>query len=863
MASQIAPSQHHAKLLNSGLGSSYNISFNLSSILAYPSRFLARIIHKGQIPSGSELEATLMDATTTSLWVDADSTISSVPAATSAATAKVVTGATPAFPGPWGFFSSGYMCGLLIMGVLMHRIDNIFVPTTTNTLHHHPAHNAQNRSGSRFGRSFINHFLPIDINRTATRLAIHLPTIYLMCRVLLLWGIMLLQTADLFPWALAPAGELSDSGNFSLHSIMYRLGTWSASQETEDVCWHTFCAICAAFCVEGFVKALDGNGHGFGFGFAEHMQANTSPFNLVGYAFLLHIYSSPLTHAYKPYKPDFNSNLTDFKLLPSRPDTHVLITLVIPLLQLTLFHILSVRKRWSRHRLLPTALTSLLSLSHFYITLIRYLMNVSSSSLQSPSASAFRPDATSAPSLAAPAYTYTPHHTTHGYPILNYIPNIFETMLLSTIVLTIFLNSITQLLLTGRVDKPLLGLGIGNGAAGEGWRERIPWDEDFGVVLLRIGTASLEATGLRGWGNEVGGVVASSLPDSGSANSPRRYGSIRLTRSGVAGVSPGSVTRADGQRRDAKARIKLLKGWNNEVRDVDLGSDAQSMGRRRLWGVNGILTLNRQWFTELKRFAKMTWSVLFGAMRVGWEVLRGRRKLFPRRSYRNQTIQNSLQAMPNDSGRSTAEEESDDDYRVDEAEEEIYQRFLRNEQVSDDDNDDMEDRDFDSSEEDDDAEEEVEEDDSEYELETVRLYADLANRESTPEASTASTMLAHMSYAGSSPLTRQRFGVLQRQAGPRESGSDNLPDVFGDGSRVADVQSGSRNSGGGGGEFDEARRNCVICTTEPRVIICWPCRCLAMCDSCRESLAARSSASKHRCPCCRRGVEGYSRIYIP
>jgi hypothetical protein len=62
---------------------------------------------------------------------------------------------------------------------------------------------------------------------------------------------------------------------------------------------------------------------------------------------------------------------------------------------------------------------------------------------------------------------------------------------------------------------------------------------------------------------------------------------------------------------------------------------------------------------------------------------------------------------------------------------------------------------------------------------------------------------------------------------------------------------------------DEARRNCVICMSEPRVIICWPCRCLSLCDECRGSLAARSSGSKHLCPCCRSNVEGYSRIFIP
>ena len=48
------------------------------------------------------------------------------------------------------------------------------------------------------------------------------------------------------------------------------------------MCWSTFVAICAAFCVETFVRALDGqaaDGAAFGMGAGE--TPNTSPFNLV------------------------------------------------------------------------------------------------------------------------------------------------------------------------------------------------------------------------------------------------------------------------------------------------------------------------------------------------------------------------------------------------------------------------------------------------------------------------------------------------------------------------------------------------------------------------------------------------------
>lgn len=53
---------------------------------------------------------------------------------------------------------------------------------------------------------------------------------------------------------------------------------------------------------------------------------------------------------------------------------------------------------------------------------------------------------------------------------------------------------------------------------------------------------------------------------------------------------------------------------------------------------------------------------------------------------------------------------------------------------------------------------------------------------------------------------------------------------------------------------------CVICHENSRQIILWPCKCLAICEQCRISLFVREFAS---CVCCRRPVEGYSKVYIP
>lgn len=62
------------------------------------------------------------------------------------------------------------------------------------------------------------------------------------------------------------------------------------------------------------------------------------------------------------------------------------------------------------------------------------------------------------------------------------------------------------------------------------------------------------------------------------------------------------------------------------------------------------------------------------------------------------------------------------------------------------------------------------------------------------------------------------------------------------------------------GDFKFSVRNCVICQCENRSIVLRPCGCLCLCDDCRKALAARKFID---CPCCRRFVSGFSRIYEP
>lgn len=49
---------------------------------------------------------------------------------------------------------------------------------------------------------------------------------------------------------------------------------------------------------------------------------------------------------------------------------------------------------------------------------------------------------------------------------------------------------------------------------------------------------------------------------------------------------------------------------------------------------------------------------------------------------------------------------------------------------------------------------------------------------------------------------------------------------------------------------EEEKQMCIVCYVEPRAVVCWPCRCLCICDDCRSSLASLP-LNQHLCPTCR------------
>lgn len=405
-----------------------------------------------------------------------------------------------------------------------------------------------------------------------------------------------------------------------------------------------------------------------------------------------------------------------------------------------MIHLMGIKQSWSNQRLIPTTICSVLTLVHFHSVL-----------------------------WFSPA----------SYPLLNYMSCLFESLLVLVTLLALVLNALTQLLLEGTVTRPVFGHAA----------TLMPkWDEDFSIVLLRLGTASLEATSVAGLGNELSGVPISSSADIDTKSDPV-YGEVEMSRAaGVMSVSHGIEGR--GKQRRKK------DGFANEIRGVKVGSRQKDP-----W-------VDYTWVRELAKFGDGMRKVVVGFWRLLWGFLRGR----PVHSRRQHTAPRETRGV------SPTREQAEglDDVGV-------YERFLMGDPVTDDDEDDFHPAGLPNLENDDSDADATDDEESspDQDNETAGLYADLSASATT--SATAPLLLAHMTDASSLPLTRRRYKTLltgqQRAETSREGGS--WDEFVSDRRTIAAAEKSHR---GDGGSDSESRRNCVICTVEERQIICWPCR---------------------------------------
>ena len=428
-----------------------------------------------------------------------------------------------------------------------------------------------------------------------------------------------------------------------------------------------------------------------------------------------------------------------------------------------------------------------------------------------------------------------------------------------------------------------------------GFFQSLPFEEDFGVLLLRVGIASLEATGLRGWGNEVAPIQLPSrkarnrwnrkrtsrgvLGDPVGAQPSTTYGAVKMGRLGVGEVQYGWTTTTPGsshgsnrtststgisafsvagmgrmasmgmdldvyhdltassRRRRRSVGPTQVRGLKNEVRTVDLGiSESSGPGSGGPW---------RRWLREFGAFLAALWGVITGMVLFLLERARGRvrvRDEVAKGVHFNSGFDDRLMDGKGDDRVSEEERKRTKDR-------EVYQRFLRGEDISDDEDEVDDPTSSDEDEEDSVDGEQDGEDEEEGGAEAVRLFTDLLRNSAGQHGSSSSSssitsshqhgemVLAHLMHgntgASPGPLTRRRWNALVRKddSRPQRYDQGELEDDDDDG--FLDVPGRTISDPYGHGMDTDAEKErrrhgannlCVICTTEGRDIICWPCR---------------------------------------
>lgn len=137
-----------------------------------------------------------------------------------------------------------------MQAILLHRTQNIVIPSPSRSrrAYRSPLHH------TTLWERIHSVILPLDFSRTTTRLVFHLPSVYFLCRMLLVWTIFVFQTCEI------PLNFTKDQKQayWSILNCIEVLGRMCMKEDMAQVCWSTFCAICGAFLVECFIRVLDG-----------------------------------------------------------------------------------------------------------------------------------------------------------------------------------------------------------------------------------------------------------------------------------------------------------------------------------------------------------------------------------------------------------------------------------------------------------------------------------------------------------------------------------------------------------------------------------------------------------------------------
>ncbi|KAK6910727.1 hypothetical protein I203_104759 [Kwoniella mangroviensis CBS 8507] len=659
--------------------------------------------------------------------------------------------------GPLSFVGSGYGVLLVLMAILLNRIHHIVrrprPPPPPPPLPHPP----------RRGLHRLRHAISRTLTHPSTPMYIRLPGIFALTRAWIIFTVVLLQVANLWP-------QLNDNRSFGRPLI--RIGNWVGNMEMTKVCWQVFISVCTGLACGGLANGLD----------RSRRRDVGASFNLFGYSFLLHLYSSPLTH----HHPTGSSSRP-------RPDVHALFQLWLGLTELAWLQAAELSSSLRDNLLLPTGVCGTLGLMHFVYALL------------------------TAP-LKFPSFTFLTH---------------LMALLLSVVItFTVALKAITYLFTYGYIPS-LVSLLPHEGVVPN-------QHDDFGVTLLKIGTACIEATQYSGLRNELVTVEEHRGP----------WIEMSATGSDV-----------------HKTFVTGVKGFDMEITNIEVSQladpHAESMywkeqkafwracaksAKAFVWGMIMATPVGRKSIKLIKKAWLKRWW--YGPRQ--WRVWRREAWREPPLAIARRRIArrvDEVQAMRRAQAYRTPSPEPS--YGVStavdsQAEAVSYNRFLLGQVDLEDDDEDWED----------DASSTSSNQSADSEIEEQALYQDLVANQDKDGDDIQPVLLAHLTSRNATPLTRRRYAALLTNSPSTPQPSLGMQEIvkerriFSAGQPVDE-------------DDEERRRACVVCMTQMRDTILWPCRCLALCNDCRESLASRLSAQDHMCPCCRRKVDGYSRIYVP
>lgn len=668
------------------------------------------------------------------------------------------------------------------MAFLLDRIQNIVAPITRhrNPTHLEQDHDAQEdrraeaaaslftRTVALFRRTInkaLSHLVPINFHLTQNRFILRIPTLFLMYRTSWLVIMLIFQ-----------ASAVDSEKGYSWIGKWSPLAKWMddrlAKKDMKDVTWVGFVSVCLALAVTALNNGLDGSG-----------TVRTSlTFNLVDFGILMHYLGSPMTHSIKPQG------------LPSRPDIHGFLSMLGPLLDLTIYHTMGIYRPYSRNRLIP-------SLVSFATILLSHWLNI----------------------LSGQDSFFATHNSVMAY---------FDTMMLVAVSTTWLLKALTFILLEGSLD------------AGSFWampaNMSLRWEDDARTVLLKLIVASFSTTAVSGLSNEMPGLkLNSSQPSNLGGADDDEDECVTILPDGRVLVSAYSHRHGHNQQDGSSGlgrEIKKIKAREPEMSDALFGGWLER-GRWRLI----VKLLKNMW-----RVVKVSVYLLVRTG-LGWLLsffVRGLVVTTGRGASWVEPVATTVVGAPLNQDHNQGDEL--DDTEAD------YTRFLRGVSVTSDGDGDYQPPPEDDEDvqdgwnfSDDDGESTETEDNREVE-------SSLALIEPSPDPTSTSILLSHLLDNSASPMTRRRF----------QSSSFSSNTLAASASQ-ATFPAASQNVRTRKRELsDEEKSTCIVCLDSPRDVVCWPCRCLSLCDGCRASLATQP-ISQHLCPTCRTPVEGYSRIFIP